>query len=154
MAWQDPGLNLLVEDLRDPERNRYRITFPRFAAYKNTLEEYLLGERWTGPVPEWTRVAVASPWLEQMQLREPLFKSNHPNCRHYIIVTEDDVIEVLASEAPVVIHEGRAPDQSPLPGRSVILRRDEPAAEQYLRTLVEELDKDRESMNRTLPERD
>src|SRR3954454_9365127 len=42
--WQDPGLNLVVEDLKDPERNRYRITFPHFAAYKNTLEEYLIGE--------------------------------------------------------------------------------------------------------------
>jgi len=83
-----------------------------------------------------------------MQLREPLFKNDHPNCRHYIVATEDDVIEVLASEAPVVIHEGRAPDESPVPGRSVILRRDEPAAQEYLDNLVKELGESRESQNR------
>src|SRR5689334_12472566 len=103
------------------------------------MEEYLLGERWRGPVPEWTRVAIVSPWLREMQLREPLLRSDHPNCRHYILVTEDDVIEVLASETPVVVHEGRAPDQSPVPGRSVILQRGEPAAQRYLDDLVKEL---------------
>jgi hypothetical protein len=143
--WQDADLHLVLEDLKDPERNRYRISFSGFAAYKNTMEEYLIGAQWTGPVPEWTRVAVVSPWLQHMKLLEPLFKEHHPDCRHYIVVTEDDVIEVLTSEAPVVVYEGRAPDEAPTPGRSVILQRDDPAAQQYLDSLAEELREQTES---------
>ena len=140
------GLHITVQDLRDPARRRYRFTFHRVPAYRNILEEYRTGEPVAPKGTGWTRVVPESPWLSELRKREPLLDVHSPACEHYVIVTEDDVIDVLSPEPPT-IHEVEPghPDENP-PGKSkgcvatgktidVALRRIESAIELHVRGL-------------------
>ena len=115
------GLHITLRDLRDPTRRRYRFTFREVAAYRNILEEYRLSEP---PVPEgtgWTRLFSQSPWLRELRQREPLLDVHTPNCQHYVIVTEDDVVDILSPIAPEIREVEPALPEDRSPGKSRIL---------------------------------
>ncbi len=60
------GLHITVQDLRDPDRRRYRFTFRRVPAHRNILEEYRTSDP---PVSEgigWTRLVLHSSWLRDL----------------------------------------------------------------------------------------
>ena len=90
-------------------------------AYRNILEEY----RTSDPPPiegtGWTRIDPSSDWLTDLRRREPLLDVHSPGCRHYIIVTEDDVVDVLAPKAPKIVQVAAAAIDEPAPGKSDVL---------------------------------
>lgn len=115
------GLHITVQDLRDPARRRFRFSFQQVPAYRNILEEYRISD----PPPiegiGWTRVDPRSDWLADLRSREPLLDVHIPGCRHYIIVTEDDVVDVLAPSTPRIVELSPADVDEPAPGKSNVL---------------------------------
>ena len=112
-------LIIILEDVRSPNRNRTQITFKCFAGYQNILEEYRVLEKWNIVGYGWTVIATQSPWSKKLK-KEPCVKINHENGKHYIIVTEDDVIDVYTSEDPIIENLGPTnPNESPA-GKSTV----------------------------------
>lgn len=116
------GLHITVQDLKDPARRRYQFSFRDVPAYRNILEEYRMSEpppagAWAG----WTRIDPRSAWLADLSAREPLLDVHRPGCVHYIIVTEDDVIDVLSPEVPAIVEIAPAASDEPAPGKSQVL---------------------------------
>lgn len=136
----DGALRITLEDGRDPARSRWRFTFRHPAAYLNLLEEYRLelwGMRAPGERPGWTVRVPNSPWLTRLRQAESLVDVHHPGLMHFQIGTEDDVIDVLASEEPQIEELGAAPEGSPPAGKSTIMHYPEDRAE--FEQLVESL---------------
>ncbi len=105
----DGDLVLLLADEEDPEGRVFRFCFPEPPAYRNIQEPFRL-ELWEAFTPEllprtgpFLRIP-ASPWVEELQSREPLLQAWHPDLQHYMVCTPTDVVEVLCS-APPEIHE-------------------------------------------------
>ena len=115
------GLHITVQDLRDTDRRRFRFSFERVPAYRNILEEYRTSEPQPAKSAAWTRIDPKSAWLADLRRREPLLEVHSPGCRHYIIVTEDDVIDVLAPAAPQIVEVAAARDDEAAPGKSTVL---------------------------------
>ena len=115
------GLHITVQDLRDPIRRRFRFSFQQVPAYRNILEEYRLSEPPPSNPVGWTRVDPKSDWLADLRSREPLLDVHSPGCRHYIIATEDDVIDVLALGDPQIVEVPPGRDDEATPGKSTVL---------------------------------
>ena len=115
------GLHITLQDLRDPQRRRYRFTFGNVPAYRNVLEEYRTSEPPAGGELGWTVKIPNSPWLEAFRRDEPLFEIHTPGCEHYVIVTEDDVIDVLSPEPPEISEVEPGASGEPVPGKSQVL---------------------------------
>ena len=115
------GLHITVQDLRDPKRRRYQFSFHRAPAYRNILEEYRTSEPPAGGELGLTVKVPESPWLKSFHQDEPLLEVHTPGCEHYVIVTEDDVIDVLSPEPPEILEIEPAAADEPLPGKSRIL---------------------------------
>lgn len=129
----DGCLKITVEDLRDPTRPRWRFTFKHAPIYRNIPEEYRI-ELWElihqgGECKGWTVMVPSSPWLAQLKEKEPLIEVHHPNLLHFVVGTEDDVIDVLSSEAPLVESVEPASPDDAVPGKSHVLHADEDGAE-------------------------
>ena len=125
----DGCLKITVEDLRDPARPRWCFTFRHAPIYRNILEEYRL-ELWElvhqeGARKGWTVIVPSSPWLAQLKEKEPLIEVDHPNLLHFQIGTEDDVIDVLSPELPLVESVKSASPDDAVPGKSHVLYADE-----------------------------
>ena len=121
----DGRLKITVEDLRDTARPRWRFTFRQAPIYRNILEEYRL-ELWElvhagGERKGWTVMVPSSPWLAQLKEKEPLIEVHHPNLLHFQIGTEDDVIDVLSPEEPLIESVEPASPGDPTPGKSEVL---------------------------------
>ena len=120
----DGTLRITVEDLRDPTRPRWCITFEDAPIYQNILEEYRL-ELWQqanhGAPVGWTVTVPDSPWLKALQDNEPLIEVHHPGLVHYQVGTEDDTIDVLSSEPPTIESVDPASPDDPVPGKSHVL---------------------------------
>jgi hypothetical protein len=101
---------LLEIDLADYSKNvataRYRVTFHTYPAYRNIEEKYRL-ELWKrrdelridAKSIGWTLKVPDSPWIREFA-DEPILVFFNPGITHYVIGTQNDVVEVLASEAP------------------------------------------------------
>ena len=113
-------LVLLLEAPWAPGRPRWRVRFRDYPAYRNIDESYRAG-LWS--------------WLDESGQRcgstftveeSPRFASWNteylhdvaPKTRHFVITTEDDVVEVLASEEPVWEVEEAAEPQASFPGKA------------------------------------
>jgi len=116
------NLEIILQDLRDPNGKRFKFSFYKVAAYKNILEEYRTNEIEfpNRKVFGWTIVSDTSKWLNNLKQEEDLFEGNNPNCKHFIIITEDDVIEILCSDFPDIIEIESAKEEEELPGKSTI----------------------------------
>jgi hypothetical protein len=86
---------------------RYKVTFRRYPAYRNIQEKYRL-ELWqrlkelNDPnVTGWTFIVADSPWIQEFA-NEPILEFFNEGVVHYMITTEDDVIEILSNEGPTV----------------------------------------------------
>lgn len=120
----DGKLSITVQDLRDPEARRLCFVFSKYPAYRNILEEYrtqlwamLSNTRNLG----WTKIVANSTWVAELREAEPLLDVNYPRLTHYMISTEDDVIEVLTPEPPELkwVEPGTGSDAV---GKSLVLR--------------------------------
>jgi hypothetical protein len=92
--------------------------------------------------PGWTVRVPNSPWLAMLRRAESLVDVHHPNLVHYQIGTEDDVIDVLASQEPQIEALGPAPADSAPAGKSRTLYWSEDRAE--IERLVDEVGRARE----------
>ncbi len=62
----------------------------------------------------------SSPWIDSFQSEEPLLELYNPDLIHYIISTEDDVVEILATSVEVTDLGDTASDV-PRVGKSIVL---------------------------------
>jgi hypothetical protein len=124
---QDEGgmLEIGLQSVSASERIRYRITFVRYPAYRNVAERYRL-ELWTlrdavssAAAMGWTMIIADSPWIQEFA-DEPLLLALNENLVHYMVTTEDDVIEVLTNQPPKIEVLGPVDPSEPLPGKSEI----------------------------------
>ncbi len=104
-------LGMLEIELADYSNNtataRYKVTFRNYPAYRNIDESYRLGlwerrQQLNDPnATGWTLIVPDSPWIKEFA-NEPILEAFNPGIVHYVIATENDVIEVLANEEPTV----------------------------------------------------
>lgn len=119
------SLEVTVEATRMPGRPRWRFVFDRVAAYRNILEEYRL-ELWghldeSGQRCGFTFTVQDSPWIAELRPNEPLLELYNPGLQHYVLCTDDDVIEVLSAQPVRVQAAESAPPDSPTPGKATHL---------------------------------
>jgi hypothetical protein len=101
-------LVILFQDA-DEEPHRYKVSFHgSYPAYRNVREEYRL-DLWRrrdeiAPAREVgsTLIVENSPWINEELAGEPLLKMINRKLVHYLMLTGDDVIEVLCNTAPKV----------------------------------------------------
>jgi hypothetical protein len=129
-------LVITLEDARHPERIRYRVTFESAPLYRNILEEYRTNEP-QNPTRSWSVVVLESGWLKLMREREALLDIHSPGLRHYRIITEDDVIDILSNSVPLVEELGPAPAGTARAGKSRILYH--PEDREQIERLLEEV---------------
>jgi hypothetical protein len=86
---------------------RYRVTFRKYAAYRNIDESCRL-ELWNRrqqlndpTATGWTFVVPESPWVQEF-VNEPILELFNPGIVHYLIATENDVVEVMSNEDPAI----------------------------------------------------
>lgn len=113
------GLVVILEDVRSPTRERVSIAFEMFVAYQNILEEYRNWGDWNIEGLGWTVVATANPWSVDIK-QEPMVEMIHQDAKHYIIVTEDDVIDVLSDSSPIIEELGPTDPSAPPAGKSMV----------------------------------
>jgi hypothetical protein len=116
LADGNEGLAITL-DARDSRHrwHRWRLVFERHPAYRNIMEEFRL-ELWrhrdeTGQRCGWTFVVPDSPWVAAFKLDEELLEVWYPTIKHFVISTEDDVVEVLSPEPPRVEDLGPTPNE-------------------------------------------
>lgn len=129
----DGSLHLTIESLRDPGRARWRFSFKQAPVYRNILEEFRM-ELWPlvhsgGPRKGWTLRVPDSPWANDLRAREPVLEVSHPVLHHFLITTEDDVIDVLSPAEPQIRQVAPGTKDDPAPGKSRVLHADEDADE-------------------------
>jgi hypothetical protein len=136
------NLEIILQDLRDPNRRRFKFIFYQVAAYKNILEEYRTNETEfpSRKVFGWTIVSESSKWLNNLKQKEDLFEGNNPNCKHFIIITEDDVIDILCSNFPNIEEIEKANVEEELPSKSTIYYHTKDREE--IDKLIDEIKKD------------
>lgn len=122
---QKVELSIILQDIRDPQRRRFQFTFSNYSAYRNILEEYRL-ELWSEIEGKregmgWTLIIPDSRWIAELKESEALLEIHNPNLVHYMICTEDDVIEVLSDESPKIVEIEPASEDEELPGRTTTL---------------------------------
>jgi|SRR5687767_6966439 len=135
--WQSPVADLdrlLMVSLTDENRQlvivlerpwasgrpRWRVRFKNYSGYRN------LDERYRGDLWQWLQESGQRCGATFIVAEDPPFaswatdylKDFEPTTRHFVIATDDDVIEVLSSALPIWEElEGAAPDL-PIPGKS------------------------------------
>jgi hypothetical protein len=115
------GLDITVQDLSDPARRRFRFSFARVPAYRNILEDYRTSAPPMDSPLGWTRTDPGSAWLAALRSREPLLDIHRPGCLHYVLAIEDDVVDILAPEAPEIVEVEPASAGSAQSGKSTVL---------------------------------
>ena len=115
-------LEIVVQDLRDKKRRRIKFVFQKVVAYKNILEEYRTNETEfpNRKIFGWTIFAENSKWLDKLNQSEDLLDVYNPKCKHFVIITEDDVLEILCSNFPDVMEIEPSKEEDDLPGKSTI----------------------------------
>ncbi len=125
----DGSLTITLEDLRDPKRKQWSFFFKSAPVYFNLMEEFR-GEMWgeinkTGEKLGWTVMYPNSTWHKMLKESDDMLETLRPNLEHYQIATEDDVIDILSENAPIIKELKHASKDDPSPGKSSIYYRDE-----------------------------
>jgi hypothetical protein len=115
-------LEIVVEAFRQPIRSRWRFTFTSYPCYRNIMEEYRLS-LWkylddSNQRCGFTFTVEQSPWIASFEPSEPLLAQNHKKLRHFVICTEDDILEVISNDEPQIESIAPAPVNAPEPGKS------------------------------------
>ena len=129
----DGTLRITLEATRLVPRERWCISFERYAGYRNIMEEYRL-ELWRHLDESRQRCGNTftvedSSWIAEISRDEPLLLVHMKGLQHYVITTEDDVIEVLSPGPPDVIALGAVDTSVPVAGKSQVLYHPEDSTE-------------------------
>lgn len=138
-------LVLLLESPQMPDRQRWQVRFRQYAGYRNIDEAYRLG-LWQWLDDSDQRCGFTFTVQESPQFASWAADYLHavaPEVRHYVIATEDDVVEVLAAVEPIWEAADPAQPDSPLPGKAKHLYIGEDDAE-IERLVVDLRDRNRE----------
>lgn len=102
------GLEIKLSDWSNNTATaRFRVTFKNYPAYRNIQEEYRLAlwkrrDALGDPgLTGWAFTVPNSPWAQEFA-KEPILEIFNPSVIHYLITTENDVVEVLSAEEPAV----------------------------------------------------
>jgi len=112
-------LEIQLEVKQAGEWFSYRVETFGCPAYRNINETYRLqlweqrDKAWPGRDLGWTWKVGESPWLQEFS-KEPLLMDLNPGLVHYVLCTEDDVIEFLTNKEPKVEFLGQIQPQSKL----------------------------------------
>lgn len=122
----DDGMLSIIVQANGVSPKWFRCVFSRYPAYRNILEEFR-AELWERLEQQkqhlgWTAIVSNSPWISSFD-REPLLKEYYPQLKHYLICTEDDVIEVLSPQDPE-LQEIAVQDSHAQVGKSNVYRFD------------------------------
>jgi hypothetical protein len=108
-------------------RPRWRVTFRRYPAYRNIDESYRVNLwKWleqTGQRNGFTFTVEETPRFASWETG--YLEDVAPNTRHFVITTEDDVVEVLSAEQPSWQALAPALSEERLPGKARHLYRGE-----------------------------
>jgi hypothetical protein len=120
----DGKLTVILQDTRDPARRRFRFTFTICPVYRNILEEFRR-ELWKEikgqtEARSWTLTIPESQWIAYFSEAEPLLEEYYPGLTHYMICTEDDVVEILSSQPPQITEIEPATEGDKVPGKSTV----------------------------------
>jgi hypothetical protein len=100
------GLEIVVNASRTGEQpRRYKFLFKKPAGYRNLPEEYrteLWGKFSKSSHPGSTFIVESSPWIAEIAVHEPLLMVHDRGVVHYVIATDDDVVEILSSQPPTI----------------------------------------------------
>lgn len=122
-------LAITIEAPRESGRPRWEIVFDTYPGYRNLLEEFRLQlwEHLDGTKQRCgnTFSVANSPWIESLRQNEGLFEHHHPTISHYVILTEDDVLEILSPRSPIISSLGNTPNNEPPAGKSTVLHNTE-----------------------------
>jgi hypothetical protein len=131
-------LVVVLESFRAPDRPRWRVRFRRYPAYRNIDEKYRLDLwRWLDESDQrcgFTFTVVETPPFSSWATG--YVEAVEPTARHFVISTEDDVIEVLSADEPIWEVADAAAAGAPIPGKATHLYVGEDDAE------IERLTKD------------
>jgi len=113
-------LVITMQDIQEERRPRFCVTFQKYPAYRNINESYrnTLWKLKPGEIG-WTFVVENSDWIRELKA-DPVFETQFPAATHYVICTEDDVIEVISSTPPTISELPMANLHDPIPGKSDI----------------------------------
>jgi hypothetical protein len=117
-------LFVVVEAPRKAGRPRWLFRFPNYPAYRNMVEG-IRTRLWrhldeTHQRCGHTFVVTSSSWADEVAAKESLLKVYHPEVKHFVITTEDDVIEVLSDRPAEIKSLGTAPPHSRPAGKSEV----------------------------------
>ena len=117
-------LTITIEAPREPGRPRWVFTFDTYPGYRNILEEFRL-QLWehldaTQQRCGNTFCVANSPWIEILRAEEGVFEHFYPKIAHYVILTEDDVIEILSPQLPTINSHGITSNNEAPAGKSTV----------------------------------
>ena len=120
----DGQLSITVEAPREDGRPRWHVTFETYPGYRNLLEQFRL-ELWTHLDSTRQRFGTTftvadSPWIKTLRETEGVFDSYYPEIEHYVVLTEDDVIEVLSPDPPSIVALEPTPTVEKRAGKSTV----------------------------------
>jgi hypothetical protein len=106
ISFYDVAESNILEIRLNDGKQEISIKFENYPAYRNILEEYRTA-LWrhldkTSQKCGWTFEVINSSWSEELNNEEPLLEFHNPGLRHFVISTNDDVIEVLSNLEPKI----------------------------------------------------
>ena len=113
-------LTLVFEDTTSTERRRWRVRCQHYPAYRNINESYRL-VLWCWLDQSGQRCGATFIMKESSPFESWKTEYLHdvaPTTRHFVIATNDDVVEVLSIDDPVWEQVAGAEPDEPYPGKS------------------------------------
>lgn len=118
-------LTILLEAPREFNRPRWKVEFSRVPIYRNIMEEYriCLWEYLTKTSQKCGNSfkVVNSPLIAEFSEKESMFSVLNLTPSHYVITTEDDVIEVVSNKGPIITCLGPVSEKERASGKSKVL---------------------------------
>jgi hypothetical protein len=85
-----------------------RFKFEKCLAFRSTLEKFRTKLCNSTPANEHlgrTFIVENSPWIVELEASEPIFSHLSKNIRHYVIATDWEVVEILSTNVPIIVHQ-------------------------------------------------
>jgi hypothetical protein len=120
LADADRELVILLEDAQSPDRPRWRVRFRQYPAYRNVDEAYRTN-LWQWLDESDQRVGFTFTVTEAPQFASWGTVYLHdvvPGAQHFVIATNDDVVEVISAQPPIWETVDPAKLGSPASGKS------------------------------------